>query len=88
MWLYDPLPVWHAYRVAFFTLFALALGSCTPVDIHPVASNCLPIVTYSPEFQQQFAAELGELHASNHYPHVETFIVDAERTRDGLRACR
>lgn len=74
----------------FFGLCLLAVGlfACTPVDIHPVASNCLPIVTYSLEFQQQFAAELGELHASNHYPHVETFIVDAERARAGLRACR
>jgi hypothetical protein len=88
MWLYDPLPIWHAYRAAWWTLILLVVASCTPVNIHPTASNCVPIPTYSQEWQTAFADELDMIHARADMPHVEQYVVDSTRTRQALKACK
>ena len=85
MWLYDPLPVLRAYRVMWFTFVLLAVGACTPINIKPVASNCQATVTYTPEFQNAAADELGAM--ANHYPHVSQMIVDYGAERKALKAC-
>ena len=88
MWLYDPLPILHAYRALWLSCLVAVLTSCTPVKLQPVASNCLPIPTYDHAFQNSFADELGSMHTTGLYPHVETFVIDAVQTRQGLKACK
>lgn len=77
------------YGVFFgLCLIAVALFGCTPTVLQPVASNCVPIPSYSQDWQAAFAGEVDALTANHQYPHVEQFIVDSERTRSALKVCR
>ena len=100
MWLYDPLPVLHTYRVMWFTFVLIAVGACTPVNIKPVATNCFPTVTYTAEFQNAAADELDQWvwtdldGAPNHRvqlktltPHNNQYAIDYGAERKALKAC-
>lgn len=71
-----------------YLIMALALTACTPTVLQPVASNCVPIPSYSQDWQTAFAGEVDALTANHQYPHVEQFIVDSERTRSALKVCQ
>lgn len=69
-------------------VIGVGINACTPVNIQPVASNCVPIVKYSAEWQAAFADELAAIHTAGKSPHVEQYIIDSTRTRQALKVCQ
>lgn len=85
-WQHLLVDLWTAESLGFIILFGVT--ACTPTVLQPVASNCVPITSYSQDWQAAFAGEVDALTATHQYPHVEQFIVDSERTRSALKVCR
>lgn len=70
----------------FIVLYACAHGQTNYVPVD-VATQCLPLVTYSPQDQNEFAAEVSALDSAKN-AQVLRFLEDYEAMRNADRACK